>query len=189
VSARKKEILARWETNRIDAAAKGTRYHKSREEQTVQLPLFDDGMQEAKITKKHIFDGPFDEPTLFPEALLWDDKLKVAGTADWVLVLGDTVHIRDYKTSGEITKTSFQGETLLHPVTTLLNCNFSTYSLQLSLYAYILERRGYKIGTLAIEHVNRETFEHICNHEVQYLRNEIIALLKHHLGVKTSKST
>ena len=95
--------------------------------------------------------------------------------------VGKTVHIKDYKTSKEISKTPFQDQMMLSPVSHLPNANFYTYSLQLSLYARMLEEFGYKVGNLAIEHVDKETFDTIEMYPIEYLKKEATDIIKHYV--------
>lgn len=61
------------------------------------------------------------------------------------------VDIDDYKTNKEIElENPFQK--MKEPISHLDDCNYNHYALQISLYAYMLEQKGYKIGTLSITH-------------------------------------
>lgn len=196
VSVRKKEYLAEWDENRDKAARAGTKFHKAREEETKKDLVFDDTFipvigeidllqvneTSRKIGLPKITDG------LCTELLLYDDELEVAGQADWVLLKDGEVFIKDYKTSKEIKMKPFGEEVLLHPLETFPNCNFYIYSIQLSLYAFILERAGYKISRLTIEHIDRSTFETIATYPAEYHRDAVIKLLTHYSASREKKS-
>lgn len=196
VVVRKKEYLRDWDENRDKAARAGTKFHKAREAETKKDLVFDDtfipviadidllGLNELarKAGKPKIEDG------LCTELLLYDDELEIAGQADWVLLKDGEVFIKDYKTSKEIKMKPFAEEVLLHPLETFPNCNFYVYSIQLSLYAFILERAGYKISRLTIEHIDRSTFETIATYPAEYHRKAVIKLLTHYCASREKKS-
>jgi len=195
VIVRKKEYLREWDENRDNAAKAGTKFHKSREEETNKDVLFDDTFipvigsfdvlahnEVASRSGKHkIANG------LCTELLLYDDEFEIAGQADWVLIKEGEIFIKDYKTSKEIKMKPFAEEVLLHPLEAFPNCNFFTYSIQLSLYAYILERAGYEISRLTIEHIDRSTFKTIATYHTEYYRDEVIKLLSHYSANKEKR--
>lgn len=179
----KKRILSEWEQTKETALVKGTEYHKMKEKRVKENVVYGPDMREVSVLSgiDLLSAQDFEADGLYPELILYNDSWNIAGQADWVMKNGKTVHIKDYKTSKEITKTAFQDQSLLPPVSHVPNCNYYTYSLQLSLYALMLEEHGYKIGNLAIEHVNKETFETIEMYTIEYMRKEAKDIVKHHL--------
>jgi hypothetical protein len=130
----------------------------------------------------------------FPEALLYDSDFNVAGQSDLVLQrtkkADGVVDFFDYKTNerkgiyfdsvrrkdGVVVKhyNQFLGEPLGH----LEYCNYNTYSLQLSLYAYMAAQTfGIAIGRLGIIFIDNKL--KIKVYPVPYMKMEVIALLKH----------
>ena len=68
---------------------------------------------------------------------------------------------------------------------TLMDCNFIHYSLQLSLYRYILENYySLKVNNLTLLHLNNNMTPYDCN----YMKNVIIEMLKYD-RVKLAKET
>lgn len=68
---------------------------------------------------------------------------------------------------------------LLYPVAHLEECKGIIYSLQLSLYAYIMELWDYKLANgLVICHIRPGLRPEFIN--IDYKKNEIISILKHH---------
>ena len=60
---------------------------------------------------------------------------------------------------------------MLKPIQHLDSCNFNSYSLQLSLYAYMLEKRyGYKIAGLYLIHLREDEFR---EYECPYMKKEM----------------
>lgn len=175
----KQRLLKEWADNARDSAAKGTAFHKKKEasDRSDGLTTYR-GKQHAVHSGDPLKARGFDDREgLFPELLIYDDELKVAGTSDWVLRESGVVHIKDYKTSKTIDKMGFMDTTLLHPVNDVLNANFYVYTLQLSLYAYMLERKGYTIGDLSLDHIDKETHKLIDNYPTVYYKDQIIKLL------------
>jgi hypothetical protein len=176
----KKEYLKSWRETKDSAAERGTEFHKMKESQTAGS-----GYNFEGIVYNTLAGSPFIEPDyitsgVYPELLLFDHEFKLAGQADVVIKNGKSVSILDYKTSKSIEKTAFQSQTLLYPLDHMPNANFYIYTMQLSLYAYMLERQGYEIGRLQIHHINRETFDLIECHEVEYYPDEVKHLIKHY---------
>ena len=76
------------------------------------------------------------------EVIIYSKELKLAGSIDLLLhdKKTDEYTIIDWKTSRKIDTSAFRHKTGNHEATRdLEDCNFNHYSLQLSLYRYILE--------------------------------------------------
>lgn len=141
--------------------------------------LLDNDVKESFSTKLEEGD--------YPELLLWLDSCKLAGQADRVRIVNNTIHIDDYKTNKKIDRKSFvdyrgQSKKLMFPCQHLDACNFNIYSLQLNLYAYIIKRNNpkYKIGTLRIIHFKFDEDDNVISKEpivVPNLQKEIEKIL------------
>lgn len=93
--------------------------------------------------------GGLTKPKELPEFPIFDLELKLAGTPDLLVTEGNVAHIIDWKTSSEIKMKGFSKSP--HPLMAgEEDCNYLHYTLQLSLYAYMLERQGFRIGELLI---------------------------------------
>ncbi len=79
---------------------------------------------------------------MLPEFTIYSKELGLAGTIDLLVLNYDgTYDIYDWKTSKKIETTPYQGKRgILGPTANIGDCNFNHYSLQLSLYRYILEK-------------------------------------------------
>lgn len=198
--------LAKWDENGRLSASLGTKVHllKEREcynEDWEYIHRWEEGNTKRAIDLKNLREG------LYPELLLYDHRYKLAGQADRVEFRNGLIHIKDYKTSKEIKKDPviyFSKEQkkrirkrLLPPVSHLDENNYTIYSLQLSGYAFILERCGYKIGSLQLIHLELKgrddpdfykkaletgfEIEREVIYEVPYLRREVQMMFIHHL--------
>lgn len=125
------------------------------------------------------------------EVLLYNDTYKIAGQSDIVQITNGfkkkrydntvtpTINILDIKTNKKIEFFSEYDEYLKYPLEHLHNCNYNIYSLQLSLYAYILSTMNpdMKIGLLSLIHYNKDDNIWISIH-CPYMLYEVKALLK-----------
>jgi hypothetical protein len=158
-------IIAAWDAERDRSTELGTWYHNKREAElltpesramnNIHAPNIQDGV-------KYALPQGLEEGT-YPEFLCYLASAGICGQSDLVKVTGDVVNIKDYKTSKEIRSkgygNSYTGtQMMLSPLSHLDDCEISHYSLQLSLYMYIILRHNpnLKPGKLIIEHVSFE---------------------------------
>ncbi len=177
----KKRLLKEWDDTKDAASERGTFFHKTKEAATKGEKLFAPDMREISLLSGDpLAMQNFEDSGVYTELLLYNHDFKIAGQADWVMKLGKHVTIRDYKTSKTIEKKAFMDETLYHPLTHLPNANFYSYSIQLSLYGYLLEQAGYIVDRLEIEHIDRASLRTIEIHPVNYYRQEVKELIEHY---------
>jgi hypothetical protein len=100
------------------------------------------------------------EEGVYPEHMVYLKSAGICGQSDLVEVINGEVHITDYKTNKEIKVegfTNWEGITqkMLPPVSHLDDCNLNHYTLQLSLYMYMILKHNPKLkpGTLTIHHI------------------------------------
>tara|TARA_B100000131_G_C18070549_1_gene594263 strand:+ start:731 stop:1501 length:771 start_codon:yes stop_codon:yes gene_type:complete len=95
-----------------------------------------------------------------PEAMIYSKELKIAGMMDLLVKNTETGNytILDWKTNKRIYKNSFGGSMgALGATDDIEDCNFMHYTLQLSLYRYILETYyGLNISSQAIIHLSED---------------------------------
>lgn len=96
--------------------------------------------------------------------------------------------IEDGKTNKRIRDRGYGNKKMLAPLSHLEDCEMSHYSLQLSIYQYMLEYFGFHPGVRRIIHFPHE-IEGLgtpspAEYELPYLRDEVIAMLTHlkHIG-------
>ena len=135
------------------------------------------------------------EPVQDSELQLCDIKLGLAGTIDCVISTNvkkeDSIQrelmLIDWKTNKEIKMKSYNNEMAKEPITHLPDCNYSSYCLQLSLYAYMLERMGYKIGELKLVHLTDIGGTMVYN--IPYMRKEVEMITNDKHNKKGSRKT
>jgi len=125
---------------------------------------------EVWVTKPHI--------ETFSEVIVYSKELAIAGTID-ILIMNkklDEFVLIDWKTSKRIDLNSFKGKTgIEHPAKDIEDCNYNHYSLQLSLYRYILEKYyDIKINRQLIAHIKDDGVE---SYSTPYMKDVIIEML------------
>lgn len=179
---RAQEYITMWKKEGIEAAEKGTKEHLKREEEILSQ---DRVYGSSKFTKDKLFEVSkeslmkpnFEGNSIHVENILWTDHFKVAGMVDRVEREGVYLDIKDYKTNKQIDKTGFRGEKMLHPLSEILNCNFNHYTLQLSLYGWMLEQLGYKVRSLEIIHIKEDRD---VKYPVEYMPGWVERMLHHY---------
>lgn len=201
------EVKKKWEEEGNTSRERGTALHLYKEGVDITLGARNiptlEGIKNIKPLE-NLEDG------IHLELPLYNNEYQVCGTADRVVI--ETidgvryVDIEDYKTNKKIDIASYmdqrtkQFEMLEFPLNHIMNCNFFTYSLQMSTYAYFLERYNFVPRNLTLIHVKLEeceeaekiisannTFYKIAEEEkytCPYLKKEVIALLKHYKSLR-----
>lgn len=202
-----KEVLEEWTKLGDEAVQKGTAYHKMKETELLgkESCIIED--DEHLVHKNDWEENGIKirkslklEPGVYPELIVWSDRYTIAGQADYVeITKSNKINIKDYKTSKEIKTKAYEKwdgtrEMMKFPVNNLEDCNFSHYSLQINLYAFLIRQynRNLKIGKLQIEHIigdyNLDTKEFELKQSVIYdipdMQDEIRVLLEYHKNLK-----
>jgi len=115
------------------------------------------------------------------EHILFDHNYNIAGTADIIADIDDTYFdIIDIKTNKKIREKSSYNKFLLSPLNHLPDCEISTYSLQLSLYAYMYSNIvNKKLRNMHILWFNKEN-SGFTKIPITYLKDDILNMLRHY---------
>ncbi|MCA9750386.1 MAG: PD-(D/E)XK nuclease family protein [Romboutsia sp.] len=198
-----------WKKEGKRATDLGTWYHNMRENDLlscetigdsipVNKPIYEaDGAKVAPNQK--LKDG------IYPEHFVYLKSAGICGQADYVEVKDGQINILDYKSNKEIKTESYKNWEGLHkmmnpPLSHLQDCNLTHYTLQMSIYMYMMLRHNPKLkpGTLTIQHILFEkvgddeygypitlyddmgnpVIKEIINYDVPYLKDEVVALIK-----------
>lgn len=206
------EIISIWDKSNTTALELGTWYHNQREQDllscntigrlgkdiSIYKPIEQDGIKLAP--DQNLVEG------IYPEHMVYLKSAGICGQADRVEVIQDTIDLYDYKTNKEIKLngyTNWEGKVdkLLHPINHLDDCNYVHYSLQLSIYMYIMLKHNpnLKPGKIILEHIifkkegedkygnpiyvkndhNEYIVEKVVPYELPYLKKEVISIIKH----------
>ncbi len=183
------DIKAIWKDKSTTSLARGTAYHKAREDESLLKGAKRGTTIEGNYTKainlKDLVPGEYIELIIpyLPQFLI--------GTADKVFILSNKEFIiRDFKTDAKIeyTGTAYYNkytgdkvvEKLLPPLSHLPNVNGVCYNIKESLYIYFLESYGYKFKEGWIDHVqfNKEgEVTGTTEYPITYMKKEVINLL------------
>lgn len=165
-----------WKKNNKDACDKGHSYHLMRENRWKEmeargLRVFTNPVDEKGYKIARSLDNL--EDGVHSELMIWSEEYGICGQADEPRFRNRVLALNDYKTNKKLKFKSFKGEKMLGPLKHILNCNYWHYCLQLSLYAYLLEMRGYEVEKLTLEYVP----EDCKKYDLPYLRKEVIDML------------
>lgn len=176
-------LKARWEANKDKSCLEGTEAHEIFEAMLTHQPIPNNAQKRLETVLKPCVEAI--QPYLIcSELLIYDEDLMVAGTPDAICLTENKIAIIDLKTNKEpITSLNKYKQYLLPPLNHLPNIPYYKYSIALSLYAYLLEKKGYTINTdeLEIEHVYQNEVQPI---KLKYLRDEVIQLIKYYHEMK-----
>lgn len=167
-----KQLMDEW----TESALRGTRIHKEIEDYLLFKKQVKSKAAEHGIKVLNRIPTGMNIHT---EVILYSKELGVSGTAD-ILVenpLTGKWSILDWKTNSKIDRTSFKNQKGIRSATSHLpDCKFTIYTLQLSLYAYMLEEYyGIEIEKLYLAHITDDKHEVIA---CEYMKDVIIEMLK-----------
>jgi len=126
---------------------------------------------------------------IYPEFLMsyvTPEGIRIAGQADLIVKSGNDIDILDWKTNKEIKRRSFYNSSkkrnvmMKYPLNDIEDCNYNIYTLQLSLYAYMLQQLNpeFNIRSLKLVHITRDGKQ--TTYDLEYRKNEIERMLKHY---------
>lgn len=186
------DILDEWtEINRI-SCERGTKIHAKLENMfysagdNLSLKKFGIG---GKFQCKKDYSELDLEYGVYPEYLIYYDNpklnLHIAGQIDLLVKDGNDIHIIDHKTNKKIDLKGFFDSSIRserkmkYPLTDLGDCNFNHYQLQLSTYAWIIQKLNpnFVIKSLTLNH-----YDHNGNNTLypcSYLKDDVEKMLKH----------
>lgn len=164
------ELQAEWDLKREEGTRAGTAIHAREEEALFKDPFyFMDG--DIFEVVKYEMDGDrklqiqnVKPGHVYPELILSivKDHMRVAGQADLPLIdSSNYLILRDFKTDVSIEYEGFRGQGLRKPFQNIQNCNYSTYSIKMSTYAYLLTQAHpwIKVGKIVLDYVPIERDE------------------------------
>lgn len=187
------DILDSWEAKKQASCERGTKIHSMIENKfyeggkNVSLKKFGIGGK-FECRKDYLeLDLPYG---VYPEYLIYyeneDKTVRLAGQIDLLIKNGNNITIIDHKTNEKIDKKSFYNnitktsDKMLYPLNHLDECNFNHYTMQLSTYAYMLQKLNpeFVIEKLYINHYDHNNKNTIM--ECPYLKAEVENMLKHY---------
>ena len=183
-------ILDAWDEENRNSCERGTKIHADLENsfykagKNVSLQRFGIG---GKFECKKDYSKLDLEYGVYPEYLISrtsdDGILKIAGQVDLIVKSGNEITICDWKTNKKIEQKSFfntktkSSTKMKYPLNTLDDVNFYHYTLQLSTYAWMLQKinPNFIIKDLILNH-----YDHNGNNTLyhcEYLKKEVERML------------
>lgn len=187
------EILDSWEEENRKSCERGTKIHEEIEHSFYNNP-HNISLQKFGLGGKFECKKDYSELDLeygvYPEYLIYresdDGILRIAGQVDLIVKSGNDIVIVDHKTNKKIdqksgfdsiSKSNFK---MKYPLNNLMDCNFYHYTLQLSTYAWMLQKinPNFVIKDLILNH-----YDHNGNNTLyhcEYLKKDVERMLYHY---------
>lgn len=167
------DVKESWAKENRVALDRGIKFHKQREEDLLSCNTIE-GLEIFRTTFDEnghkIFPSQKLTPGIYPELPVHLRSAGICGQADFVEIRDGLINIKDYKTNKEIKTNAYinwEGveERLTGPLSSIPNCNYWKYALQLNTYAYIIRKNNptLKIGTLELLHVQFDDQDEVVN--------------------------
>lgn len=193
----KQNILDKWQHENKASCDRGTRIHAELEKMYIDkketdLKKFGLGGKFQVNTNESLDNNNIKlldiEKGIFPEFLIYtvskDGIVKVAGQIDLLIKDGNDIIIYDYKTNKKIDETSYfdfntkKNQMMKYPLNNLMDCNKMHYAMQLSTYAWMLQKINpeFKIKYLGIIHYDHNN--NVTEYEIPYLKEDVERMLK-----------
>ena len=185
-------ILDAWDEENRKSCERGTKIHADLENSFYNKKK-DIDISKFEIGGKFVCDKGRTELDLengvYPEYLISrvseDGKLRIAGQIDLLVKKGNKLIIGDFKTNKKIETKSFfntktkQSVKMKYPLNNLEDCNYYHYCLQLSTYAWMLQKYNpkFEIEDLVLIHFDHN--DNMTVYHLPYLKEEVVKMLNH----------
>jgi hypothetical protein len=169
------EITQKWLKINKDSCDYGHKAHSEVEFYIKNKKIKKDGIYKniVKEFKRIKFKGE-----LQAEIRLSNLKYRIAGTTDLVeFVDKNVVNLYDLKTNKKIVQYCPFGNRMLPPFERYYSTNFFHYTMQLNLYAFLLEEAGWWVNNMTLLHVNPKDFK-IKEYEIPFKRNDTLRMVE-----------
>lgn len=179
------EVKTRWTTIKNDACDFGTSSHNLIEE---YWSSNGEKNKDNELVKKFLDKSQLRLSNTLNEQIVYNHEYKIAGTSDFIVNNKNSFSVLDLKTNKNFRFSSKYNKNMLDPISHLPECEYSTYCLQVSLYAYLYQSMtGKGVGELSIIWLNRETNE-FEKYPSPYLYNDIKNMLESYKRQGISKN-
>lgn len=168
------QVKEKWKKIADDACIKGSKFHAD-VELYIKTKKINDNENKLLINQ---FSKLGWKGRLQSETILYDLKSSLAGTCDLLeFIDNNNLGISDFKTNKTLDIKNKYKKFMLPPFDHIPASNYYIYTLQLNLYAYLMEQKGYWIEYLKILWINPET-QKIEIFPVKFLPKETKELVK-----------
>jgi len=190
MSAKKKgvsqdSLLAEWDKKRDDSIDHGNRIHDALEkfEKTTLIDPSNEDLRPMILSVNSVYKDYYRRHA---EVILYDSEELIAGTTDKLLQTTShkncVIDFDDFKTNLKkgIQYKNEYGNYMLGPVSHLMDCNYNKYALQLSIYAYLFQKKtGRKIGALNLMFIPPTDMLGYKRIPTPYLKAEVEAMFEY----------
>lgn len=173
------EIKERWKKINSDSKVYGSKIHSVLEDYN-SAKIVAEGYEDLINNYKKL-SVIADDDALLVEEKLHNNSYKLAGTAD-IIRLEDKggFSVFDLKTNKKFNLFNQYSEYLLHPLDHLTACEYTTYALQLSLYAFMYQcMTGRNVNQLGIIYYNKEDKEFVY-YPAPYMKADVVLMLEYY---------
>lgn len=183
-------ILDDWQKENLKSTTMGTDIHANLEN-SFYAQKTDISLQKFGLGGKFVCEeGNYDldlENGIYPEYMIHfnskDSHIGLAGQIDLLVREGDRFSIIDWKTNKQIKRNSYfdpktkTSEKMLYPLNDLDSCNYNTYNMQLSTYAYMMEQMHpeWTCNELILVHFDHD--DNMTTYKMPYLKEQVIRML------------
>jgi len=192
VGLTQQEILDFWQQLNDDANIYGSKVHDIVERYLLANKWYfpddtEDGLFEQKVIEGYNALNIDEGIAMWPERILFAEQYELAGMADLIIQINDDFFdVWDWKTNRVFNFfNEFGYQTLFKPFDHLQACQYSIYSLQLSVYAYMyeLENPKSKCRCITIGYWDKEKMS-FSKIPITYLKKEAKQLIEmHHYNI------
>lgn len=175
-----------WDLEKNRACNDGSNFHNEQEE----LDKIHNSAK-SNVDTDYIYDLYQLNDGIYTELMIWDDDYLICGKSDRVTIRtvngNRYIKIEDYKTNKEL-KINYNyinkknnipviNKYMMNPIEHLVDCNYVHYCLQLSLYGFLLERKGFIVSDLELLHTTNYSKDDLKSYKLPYMKQEIINML------------
>lgn len=180
------QVLEEWDQKRNNSTTFGSKIHKALEHYFTEKKI--DETNRTIIDNFHDLDIDFNLKHTFFEKIVFDKRVRIAGTSDVIENVGKHLfHVYDFKTNKNFRINTKYDEFMLAPVDHLPCTEYFIYAMQLSMYAYLYSkmtgRTVSKLRVLWYSRDNAENYEDLQGawkiYNLPYLHNEIESCLEY----------
>lgn len=186
------DILDEWQKTNAESCERGSKIHAELEDnytskKQCELRKFGLGGKFEVNTNDSLIEHNKDlldiERGVFPEYMIYrksdDGKFRLAGQIDLLIKDGNDIYIIDYKTNKKLDDKSFfdkrtkKCQMMKYPMNNIMDCNKMHYALQLSTYAWMLQKLNPKFVVKKLLLIHYDHQGNVTEHELDYLKDDV----------------
>jgi len=174
------EVVDMWGKKNQESRDFGTTVHNYAQSliKKTKVPEPRTGKEKVYFTAINKFFDKENHEFFDAEKIIGSPVYELGGQIDALSKTDKGIFLVDWKTNKSIDMSGFRDRRALEPIDHLQDCNYSKYSLQLSLYRYILEKEyNWKVAGQILIHL-LPSGDYI-KYDIEYLNDEIKKMLAH----------